>query len=572
MSRVEFYKKKPVTRGWIFVGILAAFLMCISSILLLLYPFASSDKSAYFKGSYPIIFKGEQQGNAIVDGDSVYVPLEFMKEFIDNSVTFDEKSNSIIVTTKDKVVQMPTESLTYYVNETPVELHFSPLIDEAGELFVALDPIIDFYAIQYVVLADSNSVWIQEDGDEFAHGKVINEKVHEELLRLRKDTSIRSPYTAQVNPNESIFIESEKEDFYFVRKEDGTAGYLNKKYVTVGETEKIVVQREQNEVSLPKMEGPIQLTWEAVYTLNPNTEMIPKMPGVNIVSPTWFEIGDNTGEIHNLASLEYVHWAKKQGYQIWGLFSNAFDPELTYLTFKDFETRQKMIRQLLHYSQMYKLDGINLDIENVNPEHGPLVTQFVREATPYFHEAGLVVSMDITFIAGGNWSAFYERDKLASIVDYLIVMAYDEHWGSSQVAGSVSSFPWVESNLQNLLEIIPNEKLVLGVPLYTRLWAENDSGEVSSKALSMQEVKKWLTDNGLTPAYDEESGQNYAELYVEDEQTTYKVWLEDELSLRKRAELAQNYQLAGIASWSRYFADETAWTALNSINQQVTQK
>lgn len=572
MSRVEYYKKKPVTRGWILAGLLAAFLMCVSSILLLLYPFASSDKSAYFEGEHPIIFNGEQAGNAILNGESVYVPLDFMKEYIDDSITFDEKSNSIIVTTKDKVVQMPTESLTYYVNETPVELHFSPIIDEEGVLFVSLDPIINFYAVQYEVLPDSNGVWIQKDGDEFTHGKITNESVHEELLRLRTETSIRSAYTAQVYPNEPIFIESENEDFYFVRKEDGTAGYLGKKYVTVGETEKITVQREQKAVSLPEIQGPIQLTWEAVYTKNPNTEMIPKMPGVNIVSPTWFELGDETGEIYNLGSLDYVHWAKKQGYQVWGLFSNAFDPELTYLAFKDFETRQKMIRQLLHYSQMYELDGINLDIENVNPEHGPLVTQFVREATPYFHEAGLIVSMDITFIAGGNWSAFYERDKLASIVDYLIVMAYDEHWGSSPVAGSVSSFPWVESNLKKLLEMIPNEKLVLGVPLYTRLWAESDSGEVSSKALSMQEVKKWLTENGLTPAYDEGSGQNYAELYVEEEKTTYKVWLEDELSLRKRAELAQTYELAGIASWSRYFADETAWTALNSINQQVTQK
>jgi spore germination protein YaaH len=253
------------------------------------------------------------------------------------------------------------------------------------------------------------------------------------------------------------------------------------------------------------------------------------------------------------------------------LFSNAFDPELTYQAFKDFETRQKMIRELLHYSQIYDLDGINLDIENVNPEHGPLVTQFVREATPYLHEAGLIVSMDITFIAGGNWSAFYEREKLARIVDYLAVMAYDEHWGSSPVAGSVASLPWVEENLKQLLDVVPHEKLILGVPLYTRLWEVKDSGEVSSTALSMDKVKEWLDKHQLTPSYDEASGQNYAELYVQEEQTTYKIWLEDELSLKKRAELADRYELAGVASWSRYFADETAWLALNLGNQQVTQ-
>ena len=250
-----------------------------------------------------------------------------------------------------------------------------------------------------------------------------------------------------------------------------------------------------------------------------------------------------------------LHIFLQQGYHVWGLFSNAFDPKLTHEAFKDFETRQKIIRQLLHFSQIYHLNGINLDIENVNPEDGPLITQFVREAVPYFHEAGLVVSMDVTFIASGNWSAFYERDKLASLVDYMVVMAYDEHWGSSPVAGSVASLPWVEKNLQTLLEVVPNDRLILGVPLYARLWAEKDTGEVSSKALSMSKVQEWLTENGLTPVYDEASGQNYAELYIEAEQTTYKVWLEDELSLSKRADLAMKYDLAGVASWSRFFAD-----------------
>jgi spore germination protein YaaH len=300
--------------------------------------------------------------------------------------------------------------------------------------------------------------------------------------------------------------------------------------------------------------------------------MIPEMNGVNIVSPTWFELKDETGSIGNLASLEYSRWAKAKGYQVWGLFSNAFDPDLTHAAFKDFETRQKMIRELLHYSQLYELNGINIDIENVREEDGPLVTQFVREATPYFHEAGLTVSMDITFLAEGNWSAFYERDKLAEIVDYLAIMAYDEHWGSSPKAGSVASLPWVENNLQKILEIVPNEKLILGIPLYTRLWEIKDSGEVSSKSQSMAQIKEWLTTNQLTPTYDPATGQNYAELYVPDQATTYKVWLEDVQSLTARTNLAVKYDLAGVASWSRYFADHTAWTALQSFNQQITKK
>jgi spore germination protein YaaH len=234
-----------------------------------------------------------------------------------------------------------------------------------------------------------------------------------------------------------------------------------------------------------------------------------------------------------------------------------------------------MIRQLLHYSQMYQLNGINLDIENVNVEDGPLITQFVREATPLLHEAGLTVSMDITFIStSGNWSVFYERDKLSTIVDYLMVMAYDEHWGSSPVAGSVASLPWVESNIEKLLTVVPEDKLILGVPLYTRLWKEqtlaNGQIELTSQALSMSKIKEWLAEHKLKPTYDASSGQNYAQLFIEKENATYKVWLEDELSLKKRAEIMMKYQLAGVASWSRFFADETAWAALHNTEPNYT--
>lgn len=573
MARVESHKKKPLSMKWVAGGLVFAFFLIISSIILLLYPFASKETESYFHGENPILYEGVQSGNAIIEGNSVYLPISFIQENFDDAITFDEKSNSVIITTKNKVIQMPSESLTYYVNEEPVQLHFSVFKNKDNEMYLAMEPLLTYYPFEYSIMPETNAIWIKKNDQEIVHAKVINKEVNEEKLRLRTDASLKTPYTGQVGNSENLFIEGEKEDYYFARKENGVAGYINKEFITTGETEKVTINRTHEEVVVPKIEGPIQLTWEAVYTKNPDTAQMPIMPGVNVISPTWFELGDTEGGIKNLGSLEFVNWAQNQGYQVWGLFSNAFDPALTHEAFKNFETRQKMIRQLLHFSQIYQLNGINLDIENVNPEDGPLITQFVREAVPYFHEAGLTVSMDITFIStSGNWSVFYERDKLANLVDYMVVMAYDEHWGTSPKAGSVASLPWVEENLKRLLEVVPNEKLILGVPLYARLWEQKDSGEVSSKALSMAKVKQWLTANELTPVYDEASGQNYAEIYSEKEQTTYKIWLEDELSLKKRADLAVKYNLAGVASWSRYFADESAWAALSLGNEQLTKK
>ncbi|WP_342431518.1 glycosyl hydrolase family 18 protein [Neobacillus sp. FSL H8-0543] len=578
MTQIEYQQKKNRTTIWIFSGLTIAFLLVISSILIYLYPFASKEKKTYFHGTNPILFEGTQHGNARIEGDSLFIPLTFLQKNIDNTILYDDKSESVIITTAQKVIQMPTDSLTFFVNEKPVELQVSPIISEEGETYVALDPLLPYFPIEYRIL-DDQAIWIQKDGDKYLTAKITAKEVHEEKLRLRTEPTWQSPYTAVVKFKEQVMIEGEIEDYYLIRKENGLSGYLKKEYVQKDKEVIIAIQQKSEPITIPKINGPIQLTWEAVYTKNPDYSKIPEMNGVNVISPTWFSLTGKDGSIKNLASLEYSKWAQSMGYQVWGLFSNSFDPVLTHEALKDFETRKTIIRQLLYFSQMYQLQGINFDIENVNQEDGPLVTQLMREATPYLHEAGLVVSMDITFSAGdnNNWSSFYERNKLSTIVDYLVVMAYDEHWGPASGAGSVSSLPWVETNLQKLLTEVPNDKLILGVPLYTRLWKEQllDNGEVevTASALSMEKAKEWISDKELQPTFDPISGQNYAEFYDEMEKATYKIWLEDELSLKKRAELATSYQLAGIATWSRFFGDQTAWTALNlDGDKAITQK
>lgn len=579
MAQVVHDKNKKLSAGFVIGGLIGAVLLILSSIYLLLYPFASQEKKSYFHGGNPILFTGDQRGNAIIEENTLFVPFSFIKEHIDHSIIYDEKSKSVIITTVDKVVQMPTDSLTYYVNQAKVSLQRSPIISKNGKIFVALDPILSFYPIQYKKLPGSNAIWIQKDGEKYRNGRLVNKDVNKERLRLRTEPTWRSPYVSEMTKNEAITIEGEKADFYLVRKENGKSGYIKKDYVDKGEMVPVKITHESKTFQIPKLNGPIQLTWEAVYTKNPDSAKIPIMAGVNVVSPTWFSLAGSDGSIKNLASLEYSKWAQAKGYQVWGLFSNSFDPKLTHEALKDFETRQTIIRQLLHFSQMYQLQGINFDIENVHQEDGPFVTQFIKEAAVYLHDAGLVVSMDITFSAGenNNWSSFYERKKLAQAADYLIVMAYDEHTGAGSGAGSVASLPWVERNLLNLLSDVPNEKLVLGVPLYARLWKEQTNSDgttaVTAKALSMDNVKAWLTEKGVQPVFNEESGQNYAEYYDEAEKTTYKIWIEDELSLKKRAALAVKYELAGIGTWSRVFGDETAWSAIDlNAAKAVTQK
>ncbi|MBD8068173.1 glycosyl hydrolase family 18 protein [Bacillus sp. PS06] len=573
MSQITTNKRK-LTTPLLIVGLGAAVFLVASSLFLLLYQSPSEEKTFYTRLTNPIVVDGNVQNHeAIRKNKTSYFSLDFIKEHIDDTLIYDEVSQSMILTTKDRVFQMPTDSLTYYVNNQATELEFPVMIAENDQVYISLEPLLSVYGIQIDYHEETGVHVVRNNGDTLINGTVLSERDIDHL-RLRTAPKLTEPYVAEVEHEEQVIIEKEEDGFYYVRKQTGVAGYIEKSEVKIDQSINVTIPSNERPIEVPQLQWPIHLVWEAVYTTNPEPKDIPTMPGVNVVSPTWFALKDGNGEISNLGSMDYVEWAKSKDLHIWGLFSNDFDPDKTQDAFKDFETRQKMIRQLLQYAKTYQLDGINIDIENVYPEDGPLITQFVREATPYFHQAGLLVSMDVTFISdSGMWSVFYEREKLSEVVDYMVVMAYDEHWGTSPIAGSVASLPWVEGNLKRILHEIPNDRLILGVPLYSRIWKEQETAggniEVTSKAHSMDYIQDWIKENKLKTTYDEASGQNYAEFYNEEERALYKVWIEDEMSLNKRAQLVYDYQLAGVASWQRTFASELAWTEIEeSLNRK----
>ncbi|RSK27151.1 peptidoglycan hydrolase [Bacillus sp. HMF5848] len=572
MSRVETFKKKqPIVS--IILAVVFTLILISTSITFYLYPWPSNEQVAYTDKQNPILFQQTLLDNeaSIID-DVLYLPFEFVKQYIDESISYDESSQSIIITTSQKVIQMPTNQLEYFINDEPLSLEFPVLLDDTNNLLIPIKTIEMLYPFK-ISLLDSGIVYIQQEGDIILPAFVKSEQ-REHDLKLRQQPDIAAPYVATIMSDEMVYIEGEDQAYYLVRKEDGVAGYVQKQVVTLQKPIELDLAFEQEPKFNPPISWPINLTWEPVYSRTPDPSTLPLLPGVNVVSPTWFELKNGEGDVSNLATKEYMEWAKNRGYHVWALFSNDFSPEKTHEAFSTFETREKIIKQLLAYSEMYGVDGINIDIENVNLEDGPLVTQFVKEAAPYFHQAGLIVSMDVTFISeSARWSKFYEREKLAEVVDYMMVMAYDEHWGSSPKAGSVASLPWVERNLQRLLDVVPAEQVVLGIPLYTRLWIEQETDEgnieVSSKALTMDTVDKWIADRQLEPIFDEASGQNFVEYRDEANKTTYKIWLEDSVSLTKRVQLMHKYGLAGVATWARTFANENAWLSIEESIKHI---
>ncbi|GIQ71002.1 hypothetical protein XYCOK13_38260 [Xylanibacillus composti] len=504
-------------------------------------------------------------------GAGLLLPLEVLKQ-INGDAFLAEEDDVLIVTTKASVVHFQTDQLTALMNDEPVTLEFAmQRLDE--ELYVPAQPLQDILDYSLEQFQPSGAVSIWTPGQAIRKAAVADKpNAPEWRAAVRTEPTIKAPIMAELSQGEPIVILDEAElGWYHIQLQDGYVGHIDKREVRLIDAAIVAsVAPIKEAVPWKPLGGRINLTWEAVYNNNnPNTDQIGEMPGLNVVSPTWFHLlkrGDGSFYVQNWADPSYVEWAHQRGYQVWALFDNSFDPDLTKEALATFESRRSIIRELLTYANLYNLQGINIDFENVYLEDGEKLTQFMRELTPLFHEQGLVVSIDVTIRGGSDmWSNFYNREELGKLVDYMMVMTYDEHWASSPVAGSVASLPWVEKGISDIIQYdhVPPEKLLLGVPYYTRIWTEyveDGQRKVSSRALGMTATQNWIEENGVELEFDERTGQWYGE--KKDGATTYKVWVENADSMRARADLVKKYDLAGIASWRRGFETPDIWEAI----------
>lgn len=530
-------------------------------------PEYGSDKPVFYAGSL-------LDGEAIGEGDSLKLPLPLLQQIVDGTIAYEPETNSIILTTGTRVLRLVTDQLTAWANEVPFELRFPvEVVDDVP--YVPLAPIADLYGLEVIEAPGTGFAILRMPGDVIVYVEVPEAEGEEPppSTWLRSEPSVRAPIIEELAPGSRAAVIGEASGWYRLQTESGHLGYADKRSLVWSGTETVSSPAVTKKpfVADRKMGERVVLTWEQVYTKNPDPSGYGAMPGLNVVSPTWFHVLDEEGALENRADKAYVTWAHKRGYRVWALFSNSFDPDLTSQVLSTYDRRMAMARQLIAWAQLYELDGINVDFENVYLKDGPKFTQFMRELTPLLHEAGLTVSVDVTFAGGSEtWSLFLDRKALGEVVDYMMVMAYDEHWASSPVAGSVASLPWVETGMRRIVEQIgvPAEKVLLGVPLYTRIWTEktvDGKPKVSSKAVGMDTVNKLLKDRKLTPIFDEAAGQHYVQ--YEEDGGLHKIWIEDDVSMRARAELANELGLAGIAAWSRNFANSTVWETIdNTLN------
>ncbi len=444
----------------------------------------------------------------------------------------------------------------------PVEVN---LLREGNELFFPLSGAEKLMGLRSEWHPETHILTVDGIGISYQQGNLINHAV------LRAEPGRFQTTNTELETGETVRILETLDDYYRVRSGKGLIGYLRQSDVeNTGRYTPSIEGTELAEASPSALPNPFGIVWDYVGNSHPDRKDEPVIEALSVYSPTWFELKNPEGELDSSAQFRYAKTMKNKGYQLWGLVTNAFDPDLTEQFMQNETGRHRFISQLLVYASLYELDGINIDFENIHYRNQDLFTDFVRELSDALRMQHLIVSIDVTIPGGSlNWSQVYDRTALDPYVDYFAVMTYDEHWGSSPVAGSVASIGWVERGIAATLEEVPAEKILLGLPFYTRLWTETPRAggvSVSSRAMGMQFIRNMLEENDITEEdweWDLLAGQYYAEYSIEG--VRYRVWLEEERSIALKGSLIEQYGLAGFAAWRKGFEVPKIWDVLKEV-------
>lgn len=480
----------------------------------------------------------------IDENNNVFLSLADIRNYFDKYIEYNKENGDIVTTSEINIAKMSTKNNEITINGEEEELN-SSAIEKNDTIYLPFSEISEkVYDVDLEYIQDTNTIII----DSLDRKQEVANTTKETKLKYKPQTL--SGTLEKLEANEQVVYIEETNNWVEVRSKDGTIGYIKKE--DLGNVE---VAREAKEY-IDKVEGKVNLVWDyySEYAKAPDRTG-ETMDGVNVVSPSFFSLerGSN-GEIYDNAKddgVEYIEWAHNNNYQVWAMFSNNSLKDTTSQILNDYEKREAMIENLMDLVEEYNLDGVNVDFENMNESDKDVYSRFLIELAPRLKKIGKTLSVDVTAPDGSEtWSLCFDRNTIANVADYIVFMAYDQYGTSSNKAGTTAGYNWVEANIKKFLgqEDVDPEKIILGIPLYMRLWEEEDDGTAKPEVVNMRDMFDVLPENQVA-TWDEELKQYYVE-YEEDGEK-YKMWVENEKSVGEKINLANQYNLAGIAFWEK---------------------
>lgn len=560
--------KKKVTVVLIILAILGIF---VSAGVIVYKKFAPSTIQRPMSEQYKlgaeetlIILNGKpvEERGRLINGNA-YIPVSVATSRMNERIYWDGKEDILSLATVGGLVSVnAADSLRYTVGKENLETAFQILYQDGEETYVAMDFVNQYSRINYTWEENPNRIIVQADFVQTNTFATLADDV-----RLRVGPNKKYDYLLELAKGQEVFVDtgvSPENEYQRIITLDGIEGYVPEEYLTE-KTEKAWQTDKAEEIFAQTASGgSVCLGWHQMTGVVGSAELearVAQAGSLNVISPTWFALSDNKGNFTSLASEDYVNAAHAKGLKVWGLV-NDFNKKISLKKILGrTSNRTNLINNLVTTAMKYNLDGINIDFEKITKESAPAYLEFLRELVLQCHANNIIVSVD-DYLPTES-SAFYNWAEQGRVVDYVIFMAYDEHYAGSKESGSVSSLPFVEGGVDLGLQYIPKERVVVALPFYTRLWKETKKKgktEVSSGAYGMSAAESVLQSNGVTSSWDEATAQYYAEF--KSEGSKYKIWLEEETSLEKKLEAVFQRQVAGVAFWKLGFERPVTWTTI----------
>ena len=495
------------------------------------------------------------KNDLIIENNVTYISMEDIKNFFDKYICLDENTNQIITTYNKKIASLELENSTIEINGAQKHI-YATTMTQNETIYMPISEMQDVYDME---LNNINNKTITIDSLDREQIKAYVKK----KTAIKAKTSILSKTIEKIDKGSwVIYISDVDNKWSKIRTENGNIGYIKKdkltNFVTIREN-----MEEEKQIS-----EKVNLVWDyySEYAKAPDrTET--EIEGINVISPSFFYI-DEQGKFQENVGTEgekYIEWAHSKGYKVWPMVSNANSKiDITSKILNDYNLRQDIIENIVKVCVKYNLDGINIDFENMYKEDKDKYSQFIIELTPRIKEIGLVTSVDVTAPDGSDtWSLCFDRNVIGDVADYIIFMAYDQYGTSSNKAGTTAGYNWVETSLKKFIETeeIKSDKIILGIPFYTRLWTEKGE-ELTSKAVNMKDIDETIPKN-IEKQWDDNLKQYYIE--YSEKNATKKMWIEDEESIKEKLGLIGKYNLAGVASWEKDREKDNIWSLIYEI-------
>lgn len=474
-----------------------------------------------------------------------YLPIKWVNETLNERFYWDDNEKLLVYALPDSIVYADHSTLgstgkpLIWVNEDGVYLSIGLVANYTDIRAAAYDG--DGYKRVFI-----NNNWDAQ-----------NEAVVKKDGNVRVKGGVKSPIVTWISQGARVTVLESLEKWSRVRTEDGFIGYVENRRLGETESQVPVSTFKAPVYTSVSMDEPVCMAWHQMTLPEGNASFdsyVANTSGLNVISPTWYELTDNEGNFASLADGDYVKKAHDKGLKVWALINN-FSPDVnTEILMSRTSVRRKLIEALMAEVERYGLDGLNLDFEGIKKEAGVHYIQFIRELSIPCRKKGIVLSVDNYVPTSTN--QFYNRKEQGIVADYVIVMGYDEHYAGGD-AGSVASISYEENGIKDTLASVPKEKVISAIPFYTRVWTEGADGKTTSSSLGIAKAKEWVTQNNVELYWQEELGQYYGELQTEE--GLKKVWMEEERSIGLKMDLVKKYDLAGVACWKLGFEPAELW-------------